>query len=313
MTTLFKTSRSLLRQIPLARYRTAKVPGGQIRISHDNLNPEEPFKFGLKEEFLFRNSQTRFRSTQVMSTLNESEVEKFRALAKTWWDPNGLCKPLHSLNPLRVSLVRDGLVHTGRISTEESPKPLVGVRILDVGCGGGILSESLARLGASVVGLDAAEENIEIANAHAKEDAEIKSNLCYICSTVEDFAKESKEPFDAVIASEVIEHVENQHLFVKTCASLVQPNGSVFFTTLNRNRSSYLAGIIAAEHILGLLPVGTHDWNKFVKPEELDDWLKKSGCQTRLVHGMFYFPIFNKWTWIPQATVNYATHAVKLQ
>lgn len=222
--------------------------------------------------------------------------------------------PLHSMNKLRVQLIREGLHAAKQIQDNQvgQPKMLDGLSILDVGCGGGILSEPLARLGAKVTGIDAAKENIEIASEHADNDPEIKDNVRYVCSTIEDFANEDPEKqFDAVVASEVIEHVENQALFIQTCSSLLVPKGSFFLSTLNRTNRSYMAGIVGAENILGLLPVGTHDWHKFVTPEEMDEMLTKAGCQLRLIHGMFYWPISNTWTWIPDASVNYAVHSIK--
>ena len=189
---------------------------------------------------------------------------------------------------------------------------MTGLKILDVGCGGGLLSEPLARLGAEVTALDAAEENINVAQAHADLDPEIRPRMTFQASTIEEFIKSNPEvKFDAVVASEVIEHVDNQAEFVKDCSKVLASGGSFFLTTLNRNKQSYMAGIVAAEYILGLLPQGTHDWNKFVTPEELQEMLKDAGCETRLVHGMFYWPGFNKWTWVEQTSVNYAIHAVK--
>lgn len=218
------------------------------------------------------------------------------------------------MNTLRVPLIRDGLNAAKQISEGKvgQAKMLEGISILDVGCGGGILSQPLARLGANVIGIDAAKESIEIASSHASNDPEIKDNIQFICSTIEEFAAENpSKQFDAIVASEVIEHVENQAMFIDTCSSLLVPGGSFFLSTLNRTRLAYMAGIIGAENILGLLPVGTHDWNKFVTPEEMDEMLDKSGCQLRLIHGMFYWPLSNTWVWIPDPSVNYAVHAIK--
>ena len=279
-----------------------------------------PFKPGAKESYLFKRAQEVAREEQDNASSNrgsthiQEEVDKFRSLAGDWWDPEGPCRPLHSLNTLRVPLVRDGLARAGRISHQtahDSPRPLDGVSILDVGCGGGVLAEALARLGANVTGLDAAEENVAAARQHADLDPAVAGRLSYEAGSVEDLAASKRSSFDAVVASEVLEHVDDQDLFVKSCADLVPSGGSLFFTTLNRNRPSYLAGVVAAECLLGLLPVGTHDWHKFVKPEELDAMLSAVGCQTRVIHGMFYWPLHDQWTWIPQATVNYALHAVK--
>lgn len=261
--------------------------------------------------------QTRTMSSAVKlrSTLNSHEVDKFRAMASDWWNPGGVCKPLHSMNRLRIPLIRDGLINTKITDPElvNSATPLLGTKILDVGCGAGIVAEQLARIGAEVTGLDAAQENIEAAKIHMQGDETIARRLTYKCSSLEDHASSCGEIYDAVIASEVIEHVENQSAFVNLCASLVQQNGSCFFTTINRNNTSWLAAVICAEYVLGLLPKGTHDWNKFVTPQELEELLEGAGCRTRLVHGMFYIPGINKWQWIGDTRVNYALQAVKIK
>lgn len=269
-----------------------------------------------------RESQRRHASTQSGaggdtggSTLAAGELDKFRAMSSSWWDPEGVCKPLHSMNALRVELIRDGMVASERIGREqaESARPLEGLTVLDVGCGGGILCEPLARLGAKVTGLEPTDETRKVAEEHARLDPRLEGAVEYLPHTAEGLAAAHPgRTFDAVVASEVVEHVANQPLFVRACASLCRPGGSLFFTTLNRTRESYLAGVVLAECVLGLLPQGTHDWDRFVEPEELDAWLAEAGCRTRLIHGMFYWPVFDEWSWIPQARVNYALHAVKL-
>merc|ERR1719312_45276 len=237
---------------------------------------------------------------------------------KDWWDPvNGSAVGLHSMNDLRVPLIRDGLAQTrrGRADGQAGPEPLAGTRILDVGCGGGILSESLARLGAQVVGIDATGDAIQAAQSHLQKDQFLMGRVSYVNGTVEEYLKQlpAGDKFDAVVASEVIEHVENPSLFVQTCSDLLLDGGSMFVTTINRTTRSYLGAILAAEYALRLLPVGTHEWNKFVTPDEVRKWLREAGCtQVRLVHGMFYIPFVNKWHWIPDTSVNYAVHAIKV-
>ncbi|XP_064099256.1 ubiquinone biosynthesis O-methyltransferase, mitochondrial-like isoform X2 [Macrobrachium nipponense] len=247
------------------------------------------------------------------STYIEEEVSKFRAMANMWWDPKGDAKPLHALNRLRVSLIRDGLIHSKSVDPEQvgGPKPLAGLKILDVGCGGGILCEPLARLGASVDGLDAAEENVAVASLHANRDARIRNNINYICGTVEEHTKSLKDHYDAVVASEILEHIEATDLFVKTCFDALKPGGSFFVTTINKTTVSWLGGILIAEYALRLLPVGTHDWNRFVPRQELLFMLEKNGFATRLVHGMAYNPLASDWLWIKSSSINYAVHAVK--
>jgi len=252
-------------------------------------------------------------SKRAMSTLNAQELKKFEAIAAEWWNPNGPAKGLHSMNGVRVPFVTEGLSKMGM--TKNHDKPLEGLRIVDIGCGGGILSESLARLGASVTGLDPCVPNIEAAKAHAAKDSQILANITYIPMTAEEFLEQNKDgpAFDAVVASEVIEHVDNPQQFVNTCSKLVNEDGSLFFTTISRTTKSWLGAIVAAEYVLHLLPTGTHDWNKFITPEELTKMIEATECNVRSVHGMFYIPGVNKWTWFPDSSVNYALHAIKRQ
>jgi len=249
------------------------------------------------------------------STLNQEEVDKFRAMSSTWWDPKGVCRPLHSMNRLRVPLVREGLLQEGTLSEAfmETDKPLTGLKLLDVGCGAGLLSEPLARIGASVVGLDACTENIEAAREHLSLDPELQERLSYQCCTVEEHAENLDGPcYDAVVASEVIEHVDNPEIFLTKCSQLLKPGGSIFLTTINRSTSSWLLAIVGAEYVLGLLPRGTHEWDKFVKPEELGRLLEGRECTVRSVKGMMYLPPpMDSWSWTSDCSVNFALHAVK--
>jgi polyprenyldihydroxybenzoate methyltransferase/3-demethylubiquinol 3-O-methyltransferase len=249
---------------------------------------------------------------RMQSTLNKEEVNKFKAISSEWWNPQGPASGLHSMNGVRVPLVTNGLAKLGK--TQISDRPLKGLRIVDVGCGGGILSEALARLGATVVGLDPCEENVIVAQEHSEKDSSICEQIKYLPITADHFLQyhhDQTQPFDAVVSSEVIEHVDNPAEFVHICSRLVGDNGSLFFTTLNRTTKSWVGAIVAAEHILRLLPLDTHDWHKFITPEELTAMVEASGCRVRLVHGMFYVPWVNKWTWFPDTAVNYAMHAIK--
>lgn len=247
------------------------------------------------------------------STLNKDEVDKFAKMAEDWWNLNGVCKPLHSMNRLRIPFVRDRLVGGAleSMTTNHPETPLQGLRILDIGCGGGIVSEQLARLGATVTGVDACKENIDIAKFHCTRDPSTE-NIQYLCTTVEEFYQNNSElKFDGIIASEVIEHVENPQIFIQTISHLLKDGGSLFLTTLNRSTRSWLLAIIGAEYILRLLPTGTHDWNKFLKPEEVEEMLDKVGMGTKVVQGMLYIPGLNRWDWFPDSSVNYALHATK--
>ncbi|XP_003705086.1 ubiquinone biosynthesis protein COQ3, mitochondrial isoform X1 [Megachile rotundata] len=244
------------------------------------------------------------------STVDLATVDLHSKLSNKWWDIKGEMRALHALNPLRVQFVRDGLANTG-INIESPHLPLEGIKILDVGCGGGLLSEPLARIGAEVTGIDASSELITVAKEHAALDSNISGRLNYIQTVIEDFAPTNSKVYNAVIASEVVEHVNEKELFLKCCVSTLKPDGSIFLTTLNKTLPSWLGGIIAAEYVLKLVPKGTHDWNKFISPAEMQRLLETYGCKTKLIHGMFYNPLKNEWSWVASRAINYAIHAVK--
>lgn len=262
---------------------------------------------------LFRNAPAlvRLKST---GNLDPGEVDKFQKLAQEWWDPNGPLKSLFTMNKLRVPFIRDGLNSTrgGESLNKTRGKPLAGLKILDVGCGGGLLSEPLARLGASVTGIDPVEESVRAALMHALQDPDFGENLTYSCTTVESLYPEWMESFDAVVASEVIEHIPDPLLFAENCIRLVKPGGSFFVTTINKTQLSWALAIVAAEDVLRLLPRGTHEWEKFVSPEELTKIVEKNNCRVRKVHGMWFTPFLDKWDWQESTSVNYALHAVKM-
>jgi polyprenyldihydroxybenzoate methyltransferase/3-demethylubiquinol 3-O-methyltransferase len=236
------------------------------------------------------------------SSVVPEELDKFRRLSSDWWDAeNGSLRGLHSMNGLRVPFVRNGLGGSLR-----------GKRILDVGCGGGILAEPLARLGARVTGLDPVEENVQVARTHLSQFKQsFGDRLNYVMSTIEAFAPDNLDSFDAVVSSEVIEHVTNPGEFVANCARVVKPGGSLFFTTINRTQAAYVFAILAAENLTRAVPVGTHDWNLFVTPGELTRYCEQGGCAVKLVHGMRYNPFTNVWAWTSVTSVNYALHAIK--
>jgi len=242
--------------------------------------------------------------------VDEEEVEKLSRPTSEWWNPNGDFAALHSMNKLRVSFIKKSLGHLHQHNISPS-KPLGGFRILDVGCGGGILSEPLARLGAEVVGVDASSRNIHAALRHASHDPLVASRVQYRCTTVEELADEEPESFDCVVASEVIEHVTDKDTFISATSQLVKPGGSLVITTINQTALSYAAAIVGAEYILRLVTPGTHDWNKFVTVEELSDLISQYGSEVMDVKGMFYLPVFNKWCWIEDTSVNFALRAIK--
>ncbi|XP_046399543.1 ubiquinone biosynthesis O-methyltransferase, mitochondrial isoform X2 [Ischnura elegans] len=254
-------------------------------------------------------SQSANKNPAPGRTVDEDEIRNFGNLADKWWDEDGEFKALHSLNKLRVPFVRDGLVNSGQVDPKKagSGKPLEGLKVLDVGCGGGILSEPLARLGAQVVGLDASPESIAIADLHAEK---MVHRPRYVCETIEDHSENNCQHYDAVVLSEVIEHIQNKDICLQLCTGMLQPGGSIFMTTLNRTWLSQL-GIFGSEYVLRLLPPRTHQHEKFISPQELQTMLQKYGCSTKLIHGMMYNFLNNKWSWSKSTGINYALQAVK--
>ncbi|KAL3881419.1 hypothetical protein ACJMK2_027864 [Sinanodonta woodiana] len=248
----------------------------------------------------------------VRTTIDEEELRKFVLLSQQWWDEQGEFEALHALNRLRIPFVRDGLLNQRGIPPLDITQPLAGFSVLDVGSGGGLLAEPLARLGAHVVGIDAVGENIKIAHIHLQQDTMIAGKVKYIEATAEDMVVTEEEKFDAVVVSEVAEHVTDLSHFIESCCRLVKPGGSIFITTLNKTQAAYFLGVLMAERVLHLVPAGTHDWNKFIPPVDLQYLLDKNGFVTRLVHGMFYNFLGKKWSWIQNTSINYAVHAVKI-
>ena len=199
-----------------------------------------------------------------MSTVNKDEIEKFSKLADEWWDINGKFKPLHMFNPVRIEYILN--ISSAHFKIDKSKiSPLKSLKILDIGCGGGLISEPMTRLGADVTAIDASNKNISIAKAHAKKN---NLNINYLNNIPEKLNLKNK--FDIILNLEVVEHVENLDLYLESCFKLLKPKGIMFTATLNRTLTSYIKAIVGAEYILRWLPIGTHDWNKFIKPEELD-------------------------------------------
>ncbi|XP_011865868.1 PREDICTED: hexaprenyldihydroxybenzoate methyltransferase, mitochondrial-like isoform X2 [Vollenhovia emeryi] len=245
-----------------------------------------------------------------ITTVNPKDVEHLSAFKNAWWDENGPFADLHLYAPIRIKFVRDGLANAGA-QMRDPALPLKGMKIVDVGCGGGILAERLARIGAQVTGIDASAELINVAKEHAQLDPGISERLNYIQTRVEDFSQQEAESYDAVVASEVLEHVEEPQLFLKECVKIMKPGGSIFITTENRTLATWLVLIVGGEYILGRVPFGTHEWNKFMAPHEVQRILDSYGCKTRLIHGMKMNPLSNRWSWSSCTAIFYGLHAVK--
>jgi 2-polyprenyl-6-hydroxyphenyl methylase/3-demethylubiquinone-9 3-methyltransferase len=239
-------------------------------------------------------------SEAAKSTIDQSEVDRFSAMAAEWWSPTGKFKPLHKFNPVRLTYIRDKAAENfGR--DPKSPKPLEGLRVLDIGCGGGLLSEPVARMGATVVGADPSEKNIGIASTHAKASG---VNVDYRAVTAEQLA-EAGETFDIVLNMEVVEHVADVEFFMTTCASMVRPGGMLFVATINRTMKAAALAIFAAENILRWLPRGTHQYEKLVRPDELEKPLTANGMEVIDRTGVFFNPLSNQWNLSKDMDVNY--------
>ena len=247
------------------------------------------------------------RAAERRGSIDDAEVAKFSAMAAEWWDPQGPFRPLHRLNPLRLAFIRDTLAaRFGRDPLGETP--LDGLTLLDVGCGGGLLCEPLARLGARVTGIDASEENIAVARVHAEESG---LAIDYRCVAAEELAAEGTR-FDAVISMEVVEHVADVEGFLGACGSLVAPGGGLALATLNRTPKSFALAIVGAEYLLRWLPRGTHDWRKFLKPSEIAAVLRSEGLELEEASGVVYNPLNDSWRLSRKdLEVNYMIFAVK--
>jgi 2-polyprenyl-6-hydroxyphenyl methylase / 3-demethylubiquinone-9 3-methyltransferase len=233
-----------------------------------------------------------------MSTINKKEIEKFSEIATEWWDPNGKFKPLHKFNPIRIKYIKDNIIKNFNLRT--SKNPLEKIDILDIGCGGGLLSEPMFRMGANVVGIDASKKNIEIAKFHAKKN---KLNVKYICASPETLKVNKK--FDVILNMEIIEHVNDVNLFIKQSSALLKKNGLMFVATLNKTLKSYIFAIVGAEYIMKWLPIGTHEWDKFVKPDDLIKISKKNDLRLQKLDGMKFDLLNDKWSLANDDSINY--------
>ena len=231
-----------------------------------------------------------------IKNLDHDEVKKFDDLAAKWWDPDGEFKPLHQINPLRVGFINE------RANLE-------GIKVLDVGCGGGILAEALSKLGAQVTGIDASEQTIGVAQNHSNA---IGSDVSYYQTTIDEFiANKPEEKFDVITCLEMLEHVPSPGEIIKTCSTILKDDGDIFFSTINRNPRSYLFAIVGAEYILNLLPKGTHDYQKFIKPSELAKWIRDARLSQIETIGLSYNPITDNYWLGKDIQVNYMVHAKK--
>jgi 2-polyprenyl-6-hydroxyphenyl methylase / 3-demethylubiquinone-9 3-methyltransferase len=244
--------------------------------------------------------------TPAQSTIDPAEVARFSALAAEWWNPHGKFGVLHKFNPVRLGFIHDqAAAHFGRDG--KAMQPFRGLRLLDIGCGGGLLSEPMARLGFDVLGADASEKNIKTASVHAEEQ---ELEIDYRATTAEDLAA-AGERFDVVLNMEVIEHVADLNLFLTSCASMLKPEGLMFVATINRTAKAFALAIVGAEYVLGWLPRGTHDWAKFVKPLELDTALTRAGVEVTTETGVMFNPLTGQWLLTTDTDVNYMVAARK--
>jgi len=241
----------------------------------------------------------------MSTTINKEEIQKFSDLAEEWWDVNGKFKPLHMFNPIRIEYILENIKKYFKIKKNKA-NFLEDLNILDIGCGGGLISEPMARLGANVTGIDASKKNINVAQIHSKKSG---LQIKYLNASPENFKDNSK--FDIILNLEIVEHVEDINLYIKSCSKLLKKNGLMFTATLNRTFISYVKAIIGAEYVLRWLPIGTHDWNKFIKPEELESLLSKEEFSTINVKGLKFNPFFNKWKKSNDLSVNYIITSFK--
>ena len=238
------------------------------------------------------------------NTINKKEIEKFSKIAREWWNREGKFKPLHKFNPIRISYIKDNILSSLKLKNKR--KPLENIRILDIGCGGGLLSEPMSRLGANVLGIDASEKNINVAKLHAKKN---NLNIKYFCASPESLKTNDK--FDVILNMEIIEHVEDVDFFLKSCTKLLKRGGIMFVATLNKTLKSYLFAILGAEYVLRWLPIGTHEWEKFVKPNDLVNILKKYNLRLVSQDGMKFNLLKDEWSLSSDQSINYICKFIK--
>jgi 2-polyprenyl-6-hydroxyphenyl methylase/3-demethylubiquinone-9 3-methyltransferase len=239
-----------------------------------------------------------------MNSINKKEIEKFSKIAEEWWNPNGKFKPLHNFNPIRIKYIKENIEKYLKIKSKD--RPLKNINLLDIGCGGGLLSEPMCRLGANVVGIDASKKNIEVAKFHAKKN---KLKIDYKVASPETLKIKTK--FDIILNMEIVEHVEDVEFFINESSKLLKKNGMMFVATLNKTLKSYMFAIVGAEYILKWLPIGTHDWEKFVKPSDLIKISKKYHLSLKKIDGMKFNLLDNSWKLSGDISVNYILKLLK--
>ena len=238
------------------------------------------------------------------TSINKTEINKFNKLAAEWWNPEGSFKPLHKFNPIRIKYIKENIIKHFKIKSKN--EPLKNIQILDIGCGGGLISVPMKKLGANVVGIDASQKNINVAKIYSKKN---NHQIKYICSSPEKL--KIKKKFDVVLMLEIIEHVDDVNLFIKKSSKLLKKNGLMFVATLNKTLKSYLFAIVGAEYLLRWLPIGTHEWEKFVEPSKLINFGKKCSLKLNKIDGMKFNPLMNNWNISKDKSVNYITEFKK--
>ena len=239
-----------------------------------------------------------------MTSVNKKEIDKFSKMANEWWDPEGKFKPLHKFNPTRIKYIKENIINNFKLKNKF--RPLSGINILDIGCGGGLLSEPMSRMGANVTGIDASKKNIKIAKHHSKKN---KLKINYLCSSPEKL--KIKKKFDVILNMEIVEHVEDIDFFLKSCSKLLKKNGLMFVATINKTLKSYIFAIVGAEYVLRWLPIGTHEWEKFVRPEDLKKILIKYDLSLDKLEGMNFNIIKDEWSISRDLSVNYIAKFIK--
>ncbi|KAF2881912.1 hypothetical protein ILUMI_24256 [Ignelater luminosus] len=250
-----------------------------------------------------------FPRSDKFPTVNADEMALFKNISTQWWDKT---VPLQSMNNLRVPWIVDGIAEAGLISKDKvgSSKPLEGLKILEVGCGGGIFSEPLSQYGCTIVGIDPCTDMIHIAKQHMALNPSL-TNIRYINETIEEHSKKYFEEYDAVVATEVLDHVDERDLFLDLCCRCLKPGGPIFVTTINKTWTAWLTAIILLEYIVGIIPKGTHSYYKFITPEDVEKYLENYNCRTKYVRGMLYNFLTSAWHWSSIQLISYALYAIK--